>query len=297
MWKWKWKWKWKRRLALAAAACWLAWPAAALPASQRQPLLVLDAGHSPTAPGALGVRGVHELAYNDRLVAQLAAALQKDGWRVRLTRQSGQEMALGQRPALANRLKADVFLSIHHDSAQLQFLEKKQTENGEVYEATRPIRGYSLFVSGQNPQFRNSYCLAESLGEEILALGRPPTLHHAEAVEGENRPLLHQRLGIYQYDGLAVLRKTAMPAVLLEAGVLVDRTDEAYVSNPHNQQALVEAVTRALRPWRERLARSLAGQRLTPCEAAAALPEPEIKPEAKPEKKPETKPEKPGKKP
>ena len=45
--------------------------------------------------------------------------------------------------------------------------------------------------------------------------------------------------------------------------------------------------------------------RLTPCEAAAALPEPEIKPEAKPEKKPETKPEKkpetkpekPGKKP
>ena len=168
-------WKWKRRLALAAAACWLAWPAAALPASQRQPLLVLDAGHSPAAPGALGVRGVHELAYNDRLVAQLAAALQKDGWRVRLTRQSGQEMALGQRPALANRLKADVFLSIHHDSAQLQFLEKKQTENGEVYEATRPIRGYSLFVSGQNPQFRNSYCLAESLGEEILALGRPTT--------------------------------------------------------------------------------------------------------------------------
>ena len=204
-------------------------------------------------------------------------------------RQSGQEMALGQRPALANRLKADVFLSIHHDSAQLQFLEKKQTENGEVYEATRPIRGYSLFVSGQNPQFRNSYCLAESLGEEILALGCPPTLHHAEAVEGENRPLLHQRLGIYQYDGLAVLRKTAMPAVLLEAGVLVDRTDEAYVSNPHNQQALVEAVTRALRPWRERLTRSLAGQRLTPCEAAATLPEPEIKPEAKPEK--------PGKKP
>ena len=149
-------WKWKRRLALAAAACWLAWPAAALPASQRQPLLVLDAGHSPAAPGALGVRGVHELAYNDRLVAQLAAALQKDGWRVRLTRQSGQEMALGQRPALANRLKADVFLSIHHDSAQLQFLEKKQTENGEVYEATRPIRGYSLFVSGRKPGRRNT---------------------------------------------------------------------------------------------------------------------------------------------
>ena len=72
-------WKWKRRLALAAAACWLAWSAAALLASQRQPLLVLDAGHSPTASGALGVCGVHELAYNDRLVAQLAAALQKDG--------------------------------------------------------------------------------------------------------------------------------------------------------------------------------------------------------------------------
>ncbi len=39
----------------------------------------------PRAPGALGVRGVHEPSYNDRLVAQLAAALQKDGWRVRLT--------------------------------------------------------------------------------------------------------------------------------------------------------------------------------------------------------------------
>jgi N-acetylmuramoyl-L-alanine amidase len=88
--------------------------------------------------------------------------------------------------------------------------------------------------------------VAEAMGRELLALGRPPTLHHAEAIPGENRPLLDARLGLYRFDDLKVLRLAPCPAVLVELGVLVDEVDEAYVSDPARREALADAMVRAV---------------------------------------------------
>lgn len=221
-------------------------PAAAADAA---PTVLLDPGHTPQQPGAASVWGGHEVDYNDRFVAKLAAALRAAGITVALTREPGQALSLADRAATANREQPALFLSIHHDSAQLAFLKRSEAALGTGYQTTRPIAGYSIFVSKTNPRFADSYRFAALLGTHLLSLGRPPSLHHAEPIAGENRELLDRRLGIYRFDDLVVLAKTTVPAALLEVGVIVDSGDERYVAAASNQDAMCRAIVDAVRAF------------------------------------------------
>lgn len=218
-------------------------------AAHAAPLIVLDAGHNP-GEGATSVQGIKEVVYNDRFVAELAPALEQAGWRATLTRQPDQKLDLAARPALANRLNADVFLSIHHDSAQLKYLRAIDVGGVSAWETTQPIEGYSLFVSRENPQFKASLQLATRLGEALHALGRAPNLLHAEPIQGENHPLLNRDLGIYEYNRLAVLRHAKVPAVLLEVGVITDRADEARVTDAGHRRQMIGQIVQALASYR-----------------------------------------------
>lgn len=212
----------------------------------RRPLIVLDPGHSPKQPGALSARGWHEVLYNDRFVAELVPQLEAAGWRVAVTRSAEQTITLGGRAAFANQLDADLFLSIHHDSTQPFFVEPTEFDGRRAQQTTEPFRGSSIFVSGLNPKFEASHRFAALLGGYIAKLGREPALYHADPVKGENRPLLDAQLGIYQFDGLAVLKRSKMPAVLLEVGVLPDPWDEAWVSIRQNRKAMQWAIAKAV---------------------------------------------------
>lgn len=208
--------------------------------------VILDGGHTAQAYGAVGSSGRREVDYNDGLVAQLAAALAQSGFTPILTRQPLQEISLAERVAVTHYHKAAVMLSIHHDSAQLVHLEPVVINGVRTHQTRTPISGYSLFVSGKNRHFAQSLAFARLLGHELAKLGRKPSLHHAEPIPGEGRPLLDAPLGIYQFDDLVVLKKAAIPAVLLEVGVIVDKADEAYVSSRENQRALVKAILAAI---------------------------------------------------
>lgn len=220
--------------------------------------ILLDPGHTPRQPGALGVRGRYEVAYNDEFISKLAKALRAASFAVELTRQPDESIGLTHRVELANRRRPDIFLSIHHDSAQLTYLRKIRLEHGDAYRTTKQIAGYSIFVSKTNPQFANSLRFAERLGASLIRLGRPPTLHHAEDIAGEHRELLNERLGVYRFDDLVVLAKTTMPAVLLEIGVIVDADDERYVAAEENQDAMCRRIVEALQAYFQEPAAKLA---------------------------------------
>jgi N-acetylmuramoyl-L-alanine amidase len=210
--------------------------------------IVLDSGHTPKQQGALGVQGIYEVKYNDNLTAQLAQALRQAGFSVILT--PTQDITLEERTQIANKSNADLFLAIHHDSAQLKYLEKSTSNSLVSYHTTTPISGYSIFVSTLNAHFDNSIQFATLLGKNILKLGRVPATHHAENIQGENRKWLNEALGIYQFDDLIVLKKTTVPAVLLEVGVIVDKEDEAYISNPEKQGAIVQSIVSAVQAYK-----------------------------------------------
>jgi N-acetylmuramoyl-L-alanine amidase len=58
------------------------------------------------------------------------------------------------------------------------------------------------------------------------AAGLPATPHHAAKVAGEFKQWADRDAGVYYYDDLVVLKTATMPAVLLEAGVILNRDDE-----------------------------------------------------------------------
>ncbi len=213
-----------------------------------QPLLVLDSGHSPKDGGVISAKGQYEVIYNDHFVDILKTELEKSGWNIILTRSPKQEMSLSERVKIANKANAKIFLSIHHDSTQLKYLKSETVNGQQVWTTTQPIQGFSLFVSGINPQFTQSQKIAQAIGQSIRKYTqRSPAMHHAEAIEGENRLLLDKQNGVYRYDNLAVLRLTQIPAVLLEVGVIVDKKDEHYVSQIKNQQKIIKAIVKSLK--------------------------------------------------
>jgi hypothetical protein len=72
------------------------------------------------------------------------------------------------------------------------------------------------------------YFRANNVFESLPAAGRA---HHAEPIKGENRELVNPELGIYRFDDLIVLKSAAMPAALLECGVIVNRSEESRAAN------------------------------------------------------------------
>ena len=57
--------------------------------------------------------------------------------------------------------------------------------------------------------------------------------------------MLDKRYGVYRFDGLAVLHKNTVPAVLIEVGVLPDAADESWVSIRENRYAMQWAIAKA----------------------------------------------------
>ncbi len=79
--------------------------------------IVIDAGHGGRDPGTIAINGRYEKDVNLSVASKLAAILQRKGHQVTMTRQDDRYPELEARAALANRRKADLFVSIHADSA------------------------------------------------------------------------------------------------------------------------------------------------------------------------------------
>ena len=210
--------------------------------------IVIDVGHTPQAPGATSARGVSEFMFNLNLAHAVGAILIKAGFpATKVMETSGLgSTQLFDRAARANAIKPDLFLSLHHDSVQPRFLSQ-WTYEGRSLEYSDKFSGYSIFVASNNTFSKLSLAFATRLSDALLAAGLSYSLHHAANIEGENRTLLDASRGIYSYDGLIVLKQTRAPAVLLEAGVIVNRAEEQLLSTPTYQAriggAIVTAVT------------------------------------------------------
>jgi N-acetylmuramoyl-L-alanine amidase len=85
------------------------------------------------------------------------------------------------------------------------------------------------------------------LGEQLKARGLQYTPHYVEKFMGHRQRLLvDANVGVYRYDQLIVLRTTQMPAVLLEAGSIINRTEELVMNSPERQALIGVAVTDAV---------------------------------------------------
>jgi N-acetylmuramoyl-L-alanine amidase len=208
--------------------------------------LALDVGHTPEHPGTLTARGRTEYEFNLNLATAIQAQLMARGYRnVHLIKMSGGRETLQQRVEIANNFKAHLFLSIHHDSAQQKYFDTWIVD-GKTQEYSDRFSGFSVFVSGKNPNWRRAVKFGTFLSDQLLKRDLHFTLHHAEPIEGENRELLDPKRGIYRFDDLIVLKGFRGPAVLLEAAVVVNRDEELVAASGERHQAIANAVSDSL---------------------------------------------------
>jgi len=210
-------------------------------------VVVLDPGHDPNEPGALGTTGVTEVVFNDRLAAQVAAELRGDaGLSVHVSRQPAETMSLGERVRVIAALRPDLVVSLHHDSVKPQFLSWRDVAGVSLPTCTEH-HGFSIFAQGRGPHRDVSLRLARAVSRRYAALGLTHTTYHATPIRGENRRWLDEPHGIHAGDYLFLLRKLDAPGVLVESGFVVNPTDEAALRDPDHVAHLAQALAAAIR--------------------------------------------------
>ncbi len=212
-------------------------------------LVAVDAGHGPKSPGATSASGQPEYAFNKRLAAAVKDALVQAGFtKALLIDPVGTDLPPAGRAKRANAAKAGLLISIHHDSAQPQFFTTAVID-GKKRRVCDRFAGYGVFYSQRNRQAAASLALARAVGRELAASGLPFSPHHAADIPGEGRPIVDPIAGVYRYDGLAVLHAASMPAVLVEAGVIVNPAEEQALATDARQTQTARAIARAVTAW------------------------------------------------
>ena len=276
------KWPWRLATAAIMVLPWLTDGASATDAVSSSPpkpfvatcdraatfKTVVDVGHTADVAGALSARGVPEYEFNLRLAREINKALHAAGFgqTVLMITTEAPTAGLFRRAARANALNADLFLAIHHDAVPDRMLETWQYQGQEQHFNDR-FPGHSLFISNENADPAGSLAFARLLGNALEAQGLHYTHHYTEAFMGSRRrELLDPQAGVYRYDQLVVLKETRMPAVLLEAGSIVNRDEETVLATPERQMLVAGAVAEAVdafctaREAKKRPARSTAAR-------------------------------------
>jgi N-acetylmuramoyl-L-alanine amidase len=219
-------------------------PARAPVVTRRGPRpVVIDPGHGGDDVGAQSPTGVTEKEVTLAVARRLARILESRGRAVRLTRDGDQSRALTDRTALANRLDATVFISLHANASTVASVAGAETyymsldgASDEAAAATAALENRAgSSADGRSPLDLILWDLAQA---EVLN----ESSRLALSVQGR----LNARLGLrdrgVKQAPFVVLTGATMPAILVEVGFLSNPTEAEQLTRPESQQQLAEAV-------------------------------------------------------
>jgi N-acetylmuramoyl-L-alanine amidase len=210
--------------------------------------VILDVGHTAGNPGAISARGAYEYDFNLELAKLMDQKLRAAGFAktVLLITTDNKRRGLHERVQRAHAMAGDLFISIHHDSVPDRFL-KKWLFGGEERSYSDRFKGHSIFVSHDNGDYRGSVEFGKMLGQQLKERGLTYTPHYTESFMGSRRRILvDAESGVYRYDQLIVLKNTRIPAVLLEAGSIINRDEEIEMATPERRGIITAATVDAI---------------------------------------------------
>jgi len=205
--------------------------------------VAVDVGHSVRRPGAISASGKTEYSFNERLARELVED-SRSFPSLDLFVLEPREKTLSQRPREAVKSGADVLVSIHHDSVNEKYKREWLVE-GATKLYSDAFRGFSLFVWSGSKKFAESLRIAKAIGRHLKATGLTQTLHHAEPIKGENRKVLDWEYGVHDAP-FVVLKTSRIPSVLVEVGVIVNRSEERLLESRNHRKLITTGILRAL---------------------------------------------------
>jgi len=218
------------------------------PVARGRPIVVIDAGHGGRDPGARSVSG--EIAEKDLTLAlarELRDDLVKRGRvRVAMTRDDDRYLTLDDRAAVARRLNAGLFVSLHMDSApnplargaSVYSLSDIASDAEAARFAAAENRGAAADGAiGSVQAILSDLAMRAQMSASADLAAR---LVNKSAGRFELRPEPHR------FASFHVLRRAATPAVLFEAGYISNTEDEALLRAPEHRSAIALALAQAI---------------------------------------------------
>ncbi len=224
--------------------------------------VVIDAGHGGKDPGALGSMSKEKdiaLSVAKKLGEKINAT--HSDVKVVYTRNTDKFIALDERPKIANRVNAQLFISIHCNALDRRKKSPQGVEtyilglhrsedNLEVAKRENSVivyeDNYETKYQGFNPNEPESYIIFEFMSNKFLeqSLNFASLTQH-ELINGAKRTNRNVRQA-----GFLVLRETGMPSVLIELGYITNRDEERYLNSDHGQNTLSNSILNAFAKYK-----------------------------------------------
>ena len=178
-------------------------------------LIVIDPGHGGYQPGAISITGRKEKDFNLVVSHKLNTRLNELGYNTLMTRKEDTALGLYERPAMANELNADIFVSIHANA----FPNNPAIQGIEI-----------LYCPAYNSEIKekDQHPLAQTVLDALL-----------KSTGAKSR-------GIIKRPKLVVLRESKMPAILVEAGYLTNAAEEKLLFTDEYQNKVVEGIVNGI---------------------------------------------------
>lgn len=224
------------------------------PADPGLPLVVIDAGHGGRDPGTVS-GDIREkdlvLALAEHLRDQL---LETGRIRVAMTREDDRILPLSGRPEIARRLEADLFFSIHADSAG----EADDVSGASIYTLSTEASSEAAarFAARENAADRLNGITIEGQSDAVSSIlvqlsqarTQEEAVEFASLIEREGQGIIvFHPSAPRRSAALAVLRAPDVPSVLFESGFVTNEADRARLTTEEGRARYAEALAQAVR--------------------------------------------------
>jgi N-acetylmuramoyl-L-alanine amidase len=206
--------------------------------------IVIDPGHGGKDTGAVSGSGLTERDLTLAVARRLASELRSRGHAVRLTRDNGEGRALTDRTAIANRLEAKVFVSLHANASTFSSVRGSETyymslDDEATDEASAALARLENEAGGVTEEQTDLDLILWDLAQASV-LNDSAKL--AVAVQTRLNALLEIRDRGVKQAPFVVLTGATMPAILVEVGFLSNPAESVRLGSAEHQQALARAI-------------------------------------------------------
>jgi N-acetylmuramoyl-L-alanine amidase len=206
-------------------------------ASNKKPVIVIDAGHGGDDPGAIGARGTKEKNVVLQYAKDLKVKLLRSGkYNVKLTREEDKFIMLRKRIEIARKAGATLFISLHADSAPepnargLSVYTVSEKASDEESAALAATENKVDIIAGMDLSDER-----EDVADILISLAQRDTKNQSAQLADLIIQSLNDKVKLlsnsHRFAGFAVLKAPDVPSVLVELGFLTTQEKELQSSS------------------------------------------------------------------